>query len=179
MRILTRINAAFGRWFGRDDGNATIEFVILFPAVLTLFLSSFEVGYFLVRTVLLDRAVDLNVRALRLGTMSPPTQAELKRRICNDALILPNCMESLSVELTPISTETWTFPANQIACVDRDEEIQVPTTHNQGLANDLMIVRACVVLDPFFTTTPLVMDMPLDASGGYRISAVSTFVNEP
>lgn len=163
----------------REDGNTTIEFLIFFPLLLTLFLSSFEIGFFLVRQVLLERAVDLNVRTLRLGTLDPATTDELKRRICNDALLFPNCLTSIAVELTPISTEDWQFPANQITCVDRDEEIQPVTTFTPGLGNDLMIVRACVVLDPFFASTPMVMELPKDASGGYRIAAASTFVNEP
>jgi hypothetical protein len=35
------------------------------------------------------------------------------------------------------------------------------------------------VLDPFFAATPYVMEMPLDPSGGYVVTAASVFVNEP
>jgi hypothetical protein len=42
-----------------------------------------------------------------------------------------------------------------------------------------MLVRACTVLDPFFGTTPYVMELPLDHTGGYIVAAASTFVNEP
>ncbi len=163
----------------QEDGNATIEFVILFPVVMFLFLSAFEIGIFLTRAVLLDRAVDINVRTLRLGTMSPMTSEELKRRICNDALIFPDCMNAMMVELVPISTDTWSFPAEQITCVNRDEDIQPVVEFTPGTENEIMLVRACAVLDPFFSTTPFVMEMPLDASGGYAISAASAFVNEP
>lgn len=167
------------RWFRREDGTATIEFVILFPMIMTLFLSAFEVGFFLVRAVLLDRAVDISVRSLRLGTLSPMTSDELKRQICNNALIFPDCMNAMMVELAPISTTAWNFPANQITCVQRDEAIQPVVDFLPGGQNEIMIVRACAILDPFFGTTPMVMDMPLDVSGGYAIAAASTFVNEP
>ncbi len=162
-----------------DDGNATIEFVILFPAIMTIFLSAFEVSIYLTRSVMLDRAVDLNVRALRLGSLEPSTPDELKRRVCEDSLIFDNCMASVMIELTKVPTDTWTLPAGNVNCVNRDEDIQPVVGFTLGGVNDVMIVRACAVLDPFFGSTPLVMDLPLDVSGGYQIIAASTFVNEP
>ncbi len=166
--------AAFG-----DDGNASIEFVILFPAIMTIFLSSFEVSIYLTRSVLLDRALDLNVRLLRLGTLEPATSDELKSRVCNDALIFKDCPNAIMIELTEISTDTWALPNPNMVCVNRDEEIQPVVDFQLGGLNDLMLVRACTVLDPFFGTTPFVMELPVDASGGYVVAAASTFVNEP
>jgi len=162
-----------------DDGTATIEFVILFPAIMTIFLSSFEVSIYLTRTVLLDRALDLNVRLLRLGTLEPATSQELKTRVCNDALIFSDCPNAIMIELTEISTSSWNLPNPSMTCVSREEEIQPVVEFAFGTENDLMLVRACTVLDPFFGTTPLVMDLPLDSSGGYVVAAASTFVNEP
>lgn len=164
-----------------ENGSATIEFVILFPAIMTIFLSAFEVAIYLTRSVMLDRAVDLSVRDLRLGRLDPQTHAELKRRICDDALIFSNCLDTMKLELTRVPTDTWTLPAGNVTCVDRTEEIApvVDDFVDVGLPNEVMIVRACAVLDPFFGTTPLVMDLPLDISGGYHIIAASTYVNEP
>jgi len=162
-----------------DDGNATIEFVIMFPAIMTIFLSAFEVSIYLTRSVMLDRALDLNVRTLRLGTLEPSTADELKRRVCTDALIFDDCMNAMMIELTEVRTDIWSLPSTDVACVDRTEEIQPVVSFNVGAASDVMIVRACAVLDPFFGTTSLVMDLPIDVSGGYQIIAASTFVNEP
>ncbi|SMH54911.1 TadE/TadG family type IV pilus assembly protein [Maritimibacter sp. HL-12] len=165
--------------FTREDGSATIEFVILFPAIMTLFLSAFEVGIYLTRSVMLDRAVDLNVRLLRLGALEPATQEELKRRICDDALIFRGCPDAILVELREISTEDWQLPEANIACVDRDAEVQPSVDFNFGRRNEVMLVRACAVLDPFFGSTPFVMELPQDATGAHMITAMSTFVNEP
>ncbi|MBV7410191.1 TadE/TadG family type IV pilus assembly protein [Maritimibacter sp. DP1N21-5] len=179
MRRGAGIKKRIGQIWKREEGNATIEFVILFPAIMTLFLSAFEISIYLARSVLLERALDISVRQLRLGTLAPKTAAELRDHICNGTLIFPDCIAATTIELTPISTSTWQFPANTIACVDRNAEIQPAMNVNFGQANDVMIVRACTVLDPFFATTPWVMGLPLDASGGYNIAAASTFVNEP
>lgn len=174
-KLLGRLRRALAN----EAGNATIEFVIFFPAIMSIFLSAFEVSIYLTRSVMLDRAVDLNVRTLRLGALDPATPEELKRRVCDDALILQDCMTSVLIELTKVPTTSWTLPSGNVSCVDRTEKIQPVVEFNLGAMNDIMIVRVCAVHDPFFGTTPLVMDMPVDASGGYQIVAASTFVNEP
>lgn len=170
---------SLARRLRREDGTATIEFVILFPAFMTLFLSTFEMSLFLARSTLLERAVDMNVRSLRLGTLDPATSDELKRRICDDALILPSCIENIMIELTEVSTDTWNLPNPGITCVDREADIQPALDFNLGALNDLMMVRACVIVDPFFGSTNYVMALPKDPSGGFALVASSTFVNEP
>ncbi|TYB82940.1 TadE/TadG family type IV pilus assembly protein [Maritimibacter fusiformis] len=177
--LARRVLGGLVRGFRREDGTATIEFVILFPAFMMLFLSSFEMSLFLARNTLLERAVDLNVRALRLGSLEPATSDELKRRICNDAMILPQCEDNIMVELTNVSPNAWNLPSAGITCTDRDAEIQPALDFEFGRLNDLMMVRVCVVVDPFFGTTPYVMNLPKDDSGGFTLTASSTFVNEP
>ncbi|MBV7378327.1 TadE/TadG family type IV pilus assembly protein [Maritimibacter dapengensis] len=164
----------------REEGNATIEFVILFPAVMTLFLSSFEVSVLLLRSVLLEKSLDTTVREMRLGVVDPQTQAELKRILCARAPILPECSETMKVELVVVPTSSWNLPDGRIKCVDTAASINPAVTANFGTANDLMVVRACAKVDPFFATTPWVMDLlPLDTTGQYAVVASSTFVNEP
>lgn len=187
--------------FKREDGNASIEFVILFPALMTLFLSSFEVSVFLLRSSLLEKSLDTTVRELRLGIVNPKTAAELKETLCDRASVLPNCLDTMKVELLPVPTTSFSLPSGSIKCVDIDAEIDPATTVNFGQPNDIMIVRACAKVDPFFVTTPWVMGMqkvggnpgdvrvlarvygmdtlPTDTSGQYAVTAVSTFVNEP
>jgi len=163
----------------REDGFATVEFVLFFPLLMTIFFSAFEVSIWLTREVLLERALDINVRLLRLGTLDPMTQDELQRRVCNDAMIFNDCPTALRIQLTRVSTQTWDLPTGTMTCVNREEEIQPVVEFTPGSGNDLMVVRACAVLDPIFGTTPFVMQLPLDPSGGYVVAATSTFVNEP
>lgn len=164
----------------REEGNATIEFVILFPAIMTLFLSSFEVSVLLLRSVLLEKSLDTTVREMRLGVVNPQTGEQLKQQLCARAPILPECSETMKVELVVVPTSTWTLPTGRIKCVDKDASINPAVTANFGVANDLMVVRACAKVDPFFATTPWVMDLlPLDTTGQYAVVAASTFVNEP
>ncbi len=178
MGVLRGIRAIRRLW-RREDGNATIEFALLFPAFITLFLISFEMGMILIRGVMLDRATDIAMRELRLGTLSPMTQEGLKQSICENSVIIPNCGESLLVELRPVSTTTWEPLGAQVTCVDRTEEVQPVLDFTPGSKNELMLVRVCAVFDPFFPTTGLAAQMSLDASGAYALVSTSAYVNEP
>jgi len=163
----------------RDDGSSTIEFVIFFPMIVTIFLISFESGMIMTRGVVLDRAVDISMRELRLGTLDPMTHDSLKTEICSNASIIPDCYSSLLIELRPISTETWTPLEGAATCVDRSEEIQPVLEFTPGGKNEMMLVRVCAVFDPFFPTSGLAAQISLDNTGAYALVATSAYVNEP
>ncbi len=180
MQLTSAIKRLTGRLVRDESGTATIEFVIMFPLFMTLFLSSIEIGIYLTRSVLLERALDINVRALRLEQLDQAdAYNELKTRVCDDALIFRGCPDTVLIELTPIPRDTWALPTDGIACVDRSQPTNVPDDFDLGTGGQIMLIRACAVLNPFFGTTPLVMDLPKDATGGVSIVAASTYVNEP
>ena len=167
----------------REDGNATIEFVFLFPAFMFLFLTGFESGYYMVRNVMLERAVDVAVRDVRLGNGSVPRFEKLKERICEQASIIPDCVNSVQIEMqsvaiTPGSTTAVNGP---VRCVDRlsEEDPETGTIYDAGNENELMIVRVCALSQPLFPTTRLGVGMKVDVEGNYAIVATSGFVNEP
>ena len=179
MRIWTKIKRGLRLAVRREDGTATIEFVILFPALMTLFLSSFEVSVLLLRSVMLDKALDTTVRELRLGWVADPTAAGLRKQLCDRTPIIPDCMNQMMIELQPISTETWTFPADMVSCIEKSADIQPSVETNFGTANDLMIVRACAIMKPWFYATGLGLKLPLVDGQNYAIVSSSAFVNEP
>ncbi len=52
--------------FGADrTGAAALEFAIVAPLLLALAFSTFEAGWMMTKTILLDRALDIAVRAVR------------------------------------------------------------------------------------------------------------------
>ena len=176
--LLSRLRR-FGR---RQDGTATIEFVILFPVFMVLTVSAVEMGILTLRQVMLERGIDITVRALRVGTMVNPTFGEVKAAICSSAQIIPNCSAVLHLALTPISTADWAVPEDGITCVDRNDDIDPLINAAQidsGERNEFMLMRACSVFDPMFPTYGLGPHLPTDESGGYRLIASTSFVNEP
>ena len=176
---MSRLSSLLRRFRRQERGSSTIEFVIWFPFFITLVCSSIESGLMMTRHVMLERGVDITVRGLRLGAWTAPTHNELKIAICDSALIIPGCLNSLSVELLPVSTDTWTLPPGPVTCTDQSQPIQPVTQLVPGIANELMLVRVCSKFSPFFPTTGLGMNLPKDGAGNYALVAASAFVNEP
>lgn len=174
------ISMPFLRQFFRDDsGTSTIEFVIIAPVFFMFMFMGIELGMVMTRQVMLDRAVDISVRALRLGNIEDPDLTKLRRRICASTALIRDCEQNLLLELQRVNTTTWDYPTSPPACIDRTEEIAPVTQVTGGGSNDLMILRACLIIDPIFPTSPLGLRLPLDKSGGYQMFSISAFVNEP
>jgi len=174
---LGAVAARLRRFRKADNGSSTIEFVILFPIFIIIFMSCFEAGMLMTRQVMLERAVDLSVRDLRLGHWAPPTHDEIKKTICNRAGIIPDCMNALLVELQPVSKSTWTPLPPQVTCQDKSNPIT--PAFAGGAENEMMIVRACAITKPWFYATGLGLKLPLVDGEHYAIVSSSAFVNEP
>lgn len=169
-------------WLRREDGTATVEFVLVVPVLFLLFLSSVEAGFMQLRYVMLERGLDLTVRELRLGQMVDPTQEKVRQEICRFALVIPDCVNSLLVELRPVDTTTWDTLSPDAACINRSEPIgeQKPPNFNTGTGDQqLMLIRACAIFDPMFPTIGLGLQLAKNPQGTYDLVASSAFVNEP
>lgn len=174
----------FRRFRGKEDGNATIEFVILFPAFIFLFLTGFESGYYMVRNVMLERAVDVAVRDVRLSNGSVPDFEGLKQRICQQASIIPDCMASVQIELEPVNKVPGgvaSAAGSVVRCIDKaaPPEDDQSGDYNVGVQNQLMLMRVCALSQPLFPTTGIGVGMKVDSQGNYAIVATTAFVNEP
>ncbi|MDZ4096110.1 MAG: TadE/TadG family type IV pilus assembly protein [Paracoccaceae bacterium] len=167
------------RPFRREDGTATIEFVLAVPVLIMMFTASFESGMVMTRSVMLERALDITMRELRLNHYPNPTHDQLKAEICNRTVVINDCLNVIKIELKIMSKATWTLPTTEPGCIDRAEEIHPPVSLDPGVDDDVMLVNVCVVIDPMFPTTGVGLHLPKDATGGFRLMARSAFVNEP
>jgi len=182
MTFIKSINAALShlrRNVSKQDGNATIEFVIWFPFFMMLFFTSFELSFYGMRSMMLERAVDLAVRDFRIGAVRPDNGEGFRNQICNYSMLKYNCTNELTVDLQRIDNTSWVLPTGPIDCVNKITGYRKPEEFTAGAGGDLMMLRVCVKRDPFFASTPFVMGLPRDDAGSVNIIAVSTFVNEP
>lgn len=178
---------AIGRlrhWLRREDGSSTVEFVILFPIFIIIFLATFEAGMLMVRQVMLDRGTDITVRALRLGQLAPRDEGDsihnlLKRNVCSLAGILPDCMNNLMIELRPVSTVTWTPLTANPTCIDKDAIVQPVTNPVFGQQNEMMLVRVCARVKPYFEPHAWIFLNPAGPDGWNSLVSTTAFVNEP
>ena len=177
---LRRFTARTGRrWVRGEDGASTVEFVILFPIFIVLFLSCFESAMLLTRQLMLERALDIVMRDVRLSTGETFPRALLRRAICERARILPSCDANLLVEITPVDRADYALPPATVSCVDRGASVRSLSGITPGGADQLMVVRACFTVDPFFPTIGLGLDLVGDGDETIRIATASAFVQEP
>jgi Flp pilus assembly protein TadG len=177
--MIRRIASRLFAGLRRDEGTASVEFALMVPLLMMVFMASFESGLLMVRSVMLEQSVDMTMRELRLGHYSQPDAALLKREICSRTVIFKNCNDNIMIEMTRVNTSTWTLPATKVTCVDRSEDIQPVTALQIGQKNDVMLIRVCVTQDAMFPTTGIGLGLPKDTKGGYGLVAVSAFVTEP
>lgn len=169
-----------------NSGEASIEFVFIFPILFTIFTASFESSMYMARYVMFDRAVDLTVRQLRLGTLLKPTHQNLKDTICRSGMLISSvsdCVNSMKIWMQPIDTASFNMAAPPSSCVDRAQPINTDeppvSEFAYGAENQIMLMRICMKEYPMFPTTAVSVKMPVDSDGNYVMLVTSTFVNEP
>lgn len=173
------------RAFGRDEsGVASIQFVIAFPVFMLFFGMTFENGMISARHVMLERGVDIAVRDVRVGRMPDPTPALLRARICEAALIIPNCESQLQLEMVTMDLRNWTAAPTQVQCIDRGTPDRPLTTFTPGGNNQLVYLRACARFDPVMPTTGIGYAITnggggSSAGGSYALIATAAYVVEP
>ncbi|WP_108483407.1 TadE/TadG family type IV pilus assembly protein [Oceaniglobus ichthyenteri] len=168
------------RRFRRDeDGGPTIEFIILVTPIIWMFMSGAEAGLLNMRSVMLERGTDIAMRAVRINPNRPPTHDQVKQLICDQALLIPDCMENLRVELRNVPRGQWNTIGPAVECQDRSDTIAPITRFVPGQPSALMLVRACVKVRPIFPTTALGLMLPKDGAGDYAAISTAAFVNEP
>lgn len=164
----------------REDGTATMEFVILVPVLFTIFIATLEIGLMMSRWSSIDRAADMVIRSLRLGQYDNPDAEMLRREVCDRVFLVENCFENTAVDIREIDRTTFLMPDGDEPCVTRDDEIIQPVTEiTPGQQNDLMLIRVCVTVDTIFPTSTYALPIELDEQGGYALSIASVYVNEP
>ena len=176
------------RWLGRlrssalaETGTATLEFLVLMPVMFFFLANSVETTTILARSGLLDRALDITMRDLRLGRLEGATFEQFRAEFCDNAIGVPDCMNAVSIELRPLNPVNVAEMSTAVECRDRSENIAPAVDPVQaGRANQVMLVRVCASYEPMFPAYFGVgAAMPKDPNGDYRLVSLSSYVREP
>lgn len=177
---MRRISILLRRFLRAENGNATVEFAITFPAMLLFMLSGIELGIMTLNHSSLERAMDLTVRDIRLGTGTAPQHDDIKDLICDRAGFISNCRSNLRLEMIQVDPRNWAGVAREATCTDASREVQPKINFkNDAEDNELMILRACAKISPVFPTTGLGKNIAKDGAGQYALVSTSAFVQEP
>ncbi len=163
----------------KDDnrGAASVEFVMVAPLFIGLVLATFESGWMMTKSMMLERGLDSTVRELRLGLSAVQTHNEFKQKICDHSVLIKDCVNNIELELLPIQTAA-DIPTST-KCRDRTATVQPQVTFNPGAENEWMFIRACVLVDPIFPMIGLGLHLPVNKDNAMALAAYSVFVNEP
>lgn len=183
IHLLRRRFTTFAR---ETRGGASMEFVLIFPAIVFFVFAYVEIGSLTTRAVLLERGLDLAIRDVRLGVIpnnldDDATHELIKDRVCNGAFLLGDCRNALFLEMTPVPLGS-DLPNRPVRCVDRTGLVQPVVSINLGdrsqADQQLMLVRACIVIDPIFPGSGIGAGLAA-VDGGYALMAQTAFLNEP
>ena len=169
-------------WVHRQDGAVAVEFVIAIPFILSLFFGSVDAGISMIRQVMLDRSMDLTLRQVRLGNPDFDTSDELKASICDGMATVMSeseCLAGITIEMSSIDPANTAGLTATVKCVNREEDIIPAVAFTPGPPNKLMLVRTCIVSDPFIQLTGFFTGMPINENGEYVAVSRGVFVNEP
>lgn len=177
-RVMRSLRALTRRWRA-EEGAVTVEFVIVFPFVLSILLMAIDAGITQLRQTFLNRAVDVVMRDVRLGRQNESDS--IKALICGRTSMLRNCLDNITVEMNPIDTVNFTGLDEPVRCVNRELQLTPQVDFNPGAPGDqeLMLVKVCVVADPFIRITGFISQLPINADGDYVLVSTNVFVNEP
>jgi hypothetical protein len=176
---MTRLGTRLRRFLGKEDGSATVEFVIIFPIFMFLFASCFELGTVMLRQTMLDRGIDMTVRQVRLGAVDPVTHDVLKDMICERAAILPNCNTELKLEMRSTDPRAWAAMPALADCIDQADYNLPVRNFEAGQPNQMMILRACHLFEPYFPTFGMGEFIPRQSGDSYALISTSSYVVEP
>ncbi|MDT8327950.1 MAG: TadE/TadG family type IV pilus assembly protein [Roseovarius sp.] len=168
------------RRFRRDkDGTASIEFVIVVPVFLALMMMSIEIGFITMRNTMLERGLDIAVREIRLGTGNAPQHDAIKKIVCDNSVVIYDCMNTLRLEMRPTDIRAFNALNTEADCTDAAEPTKPLRTFTPGGQNELMLLRVCVKYKPLFPKQFLGAALQKDVNGQAAIISMAAFVQEP
>lgn len=179
MMFNDRLRRVARRFRKSETGSATIEFVFVFIFFFSALAAAVEMGMLNFRHAMLERAVDLTIRDIRLGTGNVPAHSELLTIICDRAAIIPQCQGNLRLEMISVDPRAFGTFGQSADCLNGAEDPRPVRAFVSGQDNDLMLIRACLKYQPIFPTAGLGNVLSKDSQGYAHMLVTSSFVQEP
>lgn len=177
--MFSKIKQRIARFRAEQDGSQTVEFITVLPLYFFFLFWGVEVGLSTLKNTELERALDMTVRDIRLGTGANFQHDDIKDAICARMALAKECQANLQLEMVRSDLRNWVAPPADVNCIDHAEESNPVRSFQSGGDNQLMILRACLKYKPVLPWTDMAQIMDGDGSGYSRMVASSAFVQEP
>ncbi|MEM1192150.1 MAG: TadE/TadG family type IV pilus assembly protein [Pseudomonadota bacterium] len=170
------------RFVRNRSGIAAVEFALVAPLFFALIFSLFETGWLMIKTALVDNAVAEVARTIYTGAAisdGTVSQDSLKAKICSQTVVLNDCLNNLTLEVTTI-TSLASIPQAGEVCRDSNDTVPQPAaTYAPGSASEISFVRVCIATEVFTPLLGVGMALPKNSHGRFEIVSSLAFVNEP
>ncbi|MEM8632157.1 MAG: TadE/TadG family type IV pilus assembly protein [Pseudomonadota bacterium] len=172
------------RKFADESASSTVEFCCIFPLFIAIIFASIEGGLLMTRYMMVERGVDVTMRAVRLGKLPGITYDEFQKQICTNVGVVSNCAQNLVVA-TEILSEGETVDPAPADCFDRtatEEELKEFNPADgfaPGNTSQIVVIKICAIVDPLLANFGLSNLIALDKSGGFPIRTKTAFLHEP
>jgi hypothetical protein len=163
---------------GDKAGAAAVEFALVAPLFFAMIFSVIELGWTMTKQMMLDRAMDIVVRELRIGRTEGFTKDYVRQRICGEAAIFTNCEEEMLVEMVPIPAGS-SYPDTNATCATGSTAVKPVTKFNPGLRSEVVFIRACVNVIPLTPGIGLGLRLRYNQDAGFFMTSESALLNEP
>ncbi|MEM9579996.1 MAG: TadE/TadG family type IV pilus assembly protein [Pseudomonadota bacterium] len=166
-----------------ENGAPTLEFALVFPAFMMMLMVAVELGVVNLRQIALESRLDSAMRVVRINTNVRYTHDDVRDMICQNADMFPDCASNLRLEMIPNDPRGYAQLPSTVDCVN--STVPINDAQNEvrnfslGNANELVMVRACLLYDPVLPTSLLALTRTTDANGKSAHVAVSAFTQEP
>lgn len=165
-----------------QSGATAVEFALIAPVFFALIFSLFETGWLFTKIALADNAVEQVGRDIYTGAAladATITQDSLKQEICDNVVIINDCMENIALEVRTISSFS-DIPVGGETCRDSASgTIQPAATYSPGSSSEISFVRVCItteILTPFIGVG---LALPKNGNDRFEIVSNLAFANEP
>lgn len=184
MTHAAAISARLRRLRRDDSGGEAFGLIVVIPLLLAFLGFATDLGLLLVRNAMLERGVDTGVREIRLGNMAPNDYSGLRSHICNAAVVLPSCESRLKIQLKAMSPYAWEDPGQTPDCESlKTVTVTAAKEFDAAQRNQLVILRACIVVEPLMPGWSLGNVLLSSADGSrnrfYQATATTTYTQEP
>ena len=178
----SRVADCVRRFVREEHGGPSIEFAVLISPLLYLIFTIGELGVFMMRSVMLERGLDIAMRDVRLGIVEPNEDETVidavRRKICENAFLLVGCEDRILIEVAPLPAVA-TCGSGTVDCVNTsDPNLSPADKFTTPGKEEITFVRACLVSSPIFPGVGLGAQLPRVEGGGYGIVAQTAFMSE-
>ena len=175
---MTRLLAQLRRLRGDRAGATALEFALVAPMFFALLFSYYDVGLLMLRQVMLTHAVDKTMRDVRVSTSYVDLDTFIGN-VCDRAMILPACRNTLVVDLVPVGKRAVALPSGNAPC--RDPAVSDMRPHMRYQPNSpgrILFVRVCAVAKPILPGYSAARAMPVNSEGEVQIVTTTAFMGE-